>query len=1069
MAERGRDSVGSRELASGRAGNAVGARTSAPERTSNSRRGLLGVAACVLLPALILGCSSTASAEPVLPFGPSAFALSLTESAGSDEAAADLQAGGHPYDLAAKIELNSVVRDTPEGKFEATSVQDLRDVVIDLPLGLAGSAIAAPTCTLHELTASREVEEQEVSDCPADSAVGYIHTEPKSALNVESTLYNVVPEPGVAAEFGYLDLLRDSHVLYASIAPTSAGYVLRITARELPQTALTGLEIELYGDPAAHARAGEHAVHYATSAVDVPIFTSPSDCTGEPLKTTLYMDSWQAPGSYNADGTPDFSDPRWVAASADSPPVTGCEALAGLFEPEIEARPETTQSAPGVEADSPAALEVDLKVPQQQGVQALGTPPLKDASVTLPEGMTIAPSAANGLQACSEAQIGYLGKTPASPGELEDFNAFSPERISASSPETTCPSASKLGLVEMTTPLFATEGCKQVGKSLLECEEEEQEEAEKAGPRRGVPLKEKTPLRGSIYLARQGENPFGSLLAGYLVIDDARTGVLLKIPAELTPDPATGRLTLVLSDTPQLPFSELKIHFFAGNTALLKTPATCGSYAVSSELTPWSAPASGPAATPTGSFEVTQGAGGGTCASPQPFAPSFQAGTSSSQAGGASSFSATFSRQDSEQSLGAIAITTPPGLLGMLGAVPLCPEPQAAQGQCGQESEIGEATVAAGVGPAPYWLHGGRVYLTGPYNGAPFGLSIVVPATAGPLDLGNVVVRGAIAIDPHTAQLTISATLPQMLDSVEGLQSGIPADLRTLNITIDRPGFISSPTSCNMQAVTGTVTGVLADGAQGATVSSSTPFEAQGCKSLGFKPKLTVLTQGKTSIAKGASLKVKLAFTGTPQDAQANLAKLKIDLPKQLPTRLTTLQKACRKTVFAANPAGCPASSVVGQAKVVTPVLPGALEGPAYFVSNGDEAFPNLEIVLQGDGVRIDLVGETNVESRVSSTTFKTLPDVPIATLELTLPEGPYSALDANGNLCLLRKTVTVKKRVTVTVKGHRKIVMRNIKKTQPATLRMPTSLVAQNGAQLKQTTQVGITGCPASRKANRR
>ncbi|MCW3065725.1 MAG: hypothetical protein JWN32_2897, partial [Solirubrobacterales bacterium] len=329
---------------------------------------------------------------------------------------------------------------------------------------------------------------------------------------------------------------------------------------------------------------------------------------------------------------------------------------------------------------------------------------------------------------------------------------------------------------------------------------------------------------------------------------------------------------------------------------------------------------------------------------------------------------------------------------------------------------------AAGSGSQPLWL-AGQVYLTGPYRGSPYGLSVVVPAKAGPFNLGEEIVRAAISVDPHTAALTVTSdALPQIKD-------GVPFRLKTVNVTVDRPHFMFNPTNCAQQAITGSISAVLPGGSAGAVVPVATPFAAAGCKNLPFKPKFTALTRAHASKANGASLHV----TVSSGPGQANIAKVKVDLPKQLPSRLTTLQKACPDALFNANPASCPAASVVGAATAVTPVLKSPLTGPAYLVSHAGAAFPDLVIVLQGEGIALDLVGNTDIKRGVTVSTFRSLPDAPISTFDLVLAQGPHSALAAHGNLCKAR-------------------------------LNMPTALTGQNGAVIKQTTRIAVSGCPNHR-----
>jgi hypothetical protein len=866
------------------------------------------------------------------PFGVSQF---NTLMAGLD-GLPDRQAGAHPDELSTEIDLNTLLgHDNLRSTRSRVAVQDVRDVVVDLPLGFVGSALATPTCTLAQLSSSRR--------CPPDTAIGYISTEPIDVERAYSPIFNIVPEHGVPAEFGFRDALRGGHVLYANVVPSAGGYVLRTSVVEIPQITLENVDVVFYGNP---------AVKDESTSPPAALFTNPSSCSGEPLKTTIHMDSWQAPGRLNADGSPDLSDPHWVTSEPSTPPVTGCDLL--HFEGTLTAQPETTQAA------TPTGLNVELKVPQNDDPASLATPPLKKAVVTLPAGLVVNPSAAGGLQACSPAQIA-----------LE------------SSAQPSCPEASKIGSVEVSTPDIA-----------------------------GT-------LQGALYLATQNENPFHTLLAGYIVIDDPTTGVLVKIPGRIDPDPVTGQLVASFDEAPQFPFSDLKLHIFGGPRASLMTPSGCGTYTTTGQLTPWSAPDSGPPVNTTDSFQISSGCEGG-------FSPTFTAGTVNNQAGGFSPFTATFSRGDQDQNLSGVSVTIPPGLLGILKGVEQCPEPQANQGTCGAGSLIGHVTAGAGAGPDPFYVQGGQAFLTGPYKGAPFGLSFVVPAVAGPFNLGNVVVRAAIHVDPHTAQITVvSDPLPTILQ-------GIPLDIRAVNVTVDRPGFMFNPTNCEPLTVGGSLTST-----QGAVANVSSRFQAANCAALGFHPVFTVSTQAKTTKKNGASLDVKVGY---PQGAQANIRSVAVTLPKQLPSRLTTIQQACTEAAFAANPASCPAGSNIGIATAHTPVLAGAFTGPAYLVSHGGAAFPDVVLVLQGEGITLDLVGNVNIKKGITKSDFATVPDAPISSFELSLPEGPHSALaavlpaKAKGNLC-------------------------------GTALTMPTTMTGQNGAVIKQNTKIAVTGCPKAKK----
>jgi hypothetical protein len=485
-------------------------------------------------------------------------------------------------------------------------------------------------------------------------------------------------------------------------------------------------------------------------------------------------------------------------------------------------------------------------------------------------------------------------------------------------------------------------------------------------------------------------------------------------------------------ENPQFPFEELKVQLKGGPRAPLANPQTCGVSTTTSLLEAWNGEVgsnSGPAANPTSSFGVTG------CGSSMPFAPGFLAQTAEPTAGGFSPFTVTLSRHDGEQNIGAVSIATPPGLLGMLSKVQLCPEAQAASGTCGAGSLIGHSEVGAGSGSHPFF-EPGEVFLTGPYNNQPFGLSIVTHAVAGPYNLGTIVVRASIHVDPTTAALTVTSNpLPRIID-------GVPLRIQTINVAIDKPGFMFNPTSCTQQTVTGTLAGTQPSGVPGNAVPVSSRFGATGCANLPFKPAFTAATAGKASKAGGASLTVKVASKGGPgtNGEEANIKSVKVDLPKQLPSRLTTLQKACTEAQFNNNPAGCPKESNVGTATAKTPVLANVLMGPAYLVSHGNEAFPDLEIVLQGEGITLVLDGNTQIKHGITSSTFKTVPDAPITSFELKLPTGKYSILGAN-----------VPQKAKYNLCGQ--------------TLNMPTAITGQNGAVVKQTTKIAVSGCAKKAK----
>jgi len=923
------------------------------------------------------GGASTVSVErsnPVgsgpAPFGPAGFEFYKDGLGGSQET----QAGGHPYELTTTIDLDNDLRaeaavaGSQIGTLFPASVEDVKDIVVDLPLGFAGSTLAAPQCTEAQLDSA--------SHCPAETIVGHIDTEPnENPTTINSPIWNIVPERGHPAEFGYIDTLKSTHIAgYVSVVPTPAGYVLQFVAPDIPEIGLSRIVVTFYGDPAQRD---------GTGAAQVPFFTNPTACSDGPQVATIWMDSWQHPAHFQLDGEgreglipASLNEPQWAKMTSESPAVTGCDAL--QFTPAIGSQPTTH------EADSPTGLEFEQRLAQSEIFGTNATPALKNTVIAFPQGMTVDPSSADGLGTCSDAQIGYEGPT------LFDFSQAPPE----------CPESSKIGSVELETPLLP-----------------------------GV-------LHGEVFLAAQDENPFGSTFATYIVVNDPVTGVVLKLAGELKSNPTTGQLVAVFDETPQLPFSDLKVHFFGGPRAELATPPDCGIYTTNSELTPWSAPDSGPSGTPFDNYVIDENCEIG-------FNPGFTGGSTNLQAGAYTTFQASFERQDSDQELGGAEVSLPPGMLADVPSVTECGEAElkaeeadAPTGGCPASSKVGTVEAGAGPGPNPLFVPG-NVFWTGPHNGGPFGLAVVVSANPGPFHFGNVVVRQSIRVNPLTAAVTdVSDPFPTFLDpkttrvlngETVTETTGIPIKLRRVDIEINRPGFTFNPTNCAKETleVGGAITST-----QGQSKRLATPFQITNCAHLKFAPKFAVSTSGKTSKARGASLTAKVTYPSGSQGSYANIARVKVELPKALPSRLTTLQKACLASVFEANPADCPATSVIGHAKAITPILSVPIEGPVYFVSHGGEAFPSLEMVLQGNGVTIDLVGTTFIsKSGITSTTFKTVPDAPVESFEISLPEGPYSALAANGSLCTQK-------------------------------LAMPNEFIAQNGTAIHETTGISVTGC---------
>ncbi len=885
----------------------------------------------------------------------------------------DTQAGDHPYAVSTSLGFTS--ENIGGGLFSPP--EGIKDVVTDLPLGLAGSVLAAPRCPFTDLEKvghpGSEIHVQ-VYDCPADTRVGNVTVFTDLAGRVQSSvaetdfpsvLYNMVPEHGYPAEFAFgLGGAGDVR-LFASVALTAAGYVLRVTSPDNASQLigvsqkggiLDAIMLTLFGDPGAEDGGGSEV---SAGNPRIPYYTNPTACSGTPLAATVYVDTWQHIGRVNANGEPDFSDPNWLEAKSMLPATTGCELLS--FSPSLTAAVDTTA------ADVPTGLATHLAIPQAPDNDfSLATADLKSATVALPAGLALSPSAADGLQACSDAQFAEESTQPAG-----------------------CPEASQIGTAVAHTP------------SLGE------------------------PLEGQVFLGSPNCSPCtladaqnGNLVRLFLQLRAPNSGIVIKVPGTTSVDPVTGALTASFSESPQQPVGDLTLTLKGGPRAPLATPVSCGAFTTNSTLTPWSAPESGPPALSSSSFEISSNCSPG-------FSPSATGGMTNNQAGAFSPLEVTVSRTDQEQDLSGVRVTTPPGLLGVLKGVERCPEPQAGQGACGQGSLIGHVSALVGAGSHPFYAQGGQAFLTGPYKGAPFGLSIVVPAVAGPFNLGNIVVRAAVSVDPHTAQITVTSDpLPTMVD-------GIPLQVKTVNVAIDRSSFMFNPTNCEPLSVGGMLSSI-----QGASAVVSSRFQAANCAALPYKPVFAVSTQAKTSKHEGASLTVK----GTFPAGNANTRSVAVVLPKQLPARLTTIQQACPEATFAANPASCPAGSDIGIATATTPILASAVSGPAYLVSHGGAAFPDVVAILQAEGVTVDLVGSVNIKKGITSSDFATVPDAPIGSFTLTLPEGPHSGLaavlpaSAKGSLC-------------------------------GTSLSMPFTITGQNGAVVKQNEKIAVIGCAAPKK----
>jgi hypothetical protein len=946
----------------------------------------------------------TVSSEPV-PYGVEDYEMALEEEGGGPTT----QAGARPFQLTTTLDLNQFADLDPlsselgEFRTEVTAPGLAKDINFKLPAGLIGNATAIPRCSLAQFyqdnIETKGLKTEDDNACPADTAVGVISVTVHEPATVGTAIFtepifNLEPREGEPARFGFYVIQANSPVFLDTSVRTGSDYGVTVSVDDITQTAqFLSNQATFWGVPGDPRHDGQRGWGCLNEARGVtprlpcnpseqtsppPFLSLPTSCA-RALSTEVEGDSWEEPASFF----------EVTGAFAPAAALKGCNRL--QFAPQIKVAPD------GQEASKPTGLTVDVHVPQEINESGAGyaSSDVKNITVAFPEGVVLNPAAADGLQACSEGEVGLL------PGRgLQEELLFT-----STLPEAFCPDASKVGTVTIKSPLLP------------------------AGQY----------VEGALYLATPapngegGNNPFNSLVSMYIVARDPISGVLVKLPGSVSLNQSTGQITATFENNPQLAFEDAKIELFGGERAPLATPAHCGTYTTNATFTPWSGT---PPVSSSSSFEVTSGPNGTACPpAALPFSPSLAAGGTSSHAGAFSPLTTTISREDGQQSIDKVQLQMPPGLSGILKGVPLCPEAQANAGTCGQGSLIGHTVVSVGLGGDPFSVEGGEVFLTekiaGSPSDAPFGLSIVTPAVAGPFNLGKVIVRATIEVDPHTAALTVTTTeIPHILD-------GIPLQIKHVNVTIDRAGFTFNPTDCNAQQITGTIGAV-----EGASAPVTTGFQVTNCANLKFAPKFTVAASGKNSKAGGASLTAKLSEPAGAQGAQANITRVKVDLPKQLPSRLTTLQKACTAKQFELNPANCPKESKIGYAKVTTPLLPVPLEGPAIFVSHGGEAFPSLTMVLQGYGVTIDLVGTTFIsKAGITSTTFKTVPDVPFNAFTLTLPQGKFSALTTN-----------------VPNKNHYSLCGQ--------TLKMPTEFLAQNGAKINESTKISVTGCKKAKKA---
>lgn len=862
--------------------------------TCNARR----VARVVLLTALLaVGSASAARAD----FGIDLTTGGLTTSSGL----LSRQAGEHA-DVNVRIDLPRTADNVADGS--------VRDVKVDLPVGMVGDPTVAATCDFDHLLPGGSPN----IDCPIGAQVGIakITTDPNigrdEPADIYTPVYNMRRPVDAPALFAF-NYAGAAVKIVPRVRPVDYGISTDSLALVQAQPPFY-VDVTLWGVPADPSHDDDRLnpdplnPHLGVASPDArkAFLSNPTSCSGKPATFTVFADTWQSPGSFISRS---FDQDR-----AGTPFLfTGCDRVA--FTPDVNVQPLSHV------ADAPTGLNFDLELPQSEAPDGLATAHMRKAVVTFPEGMSVSPPSAAGLDACAPSQVKL--------GTNDDVS---------------CPNASKIGTVEIETPVLDQ------------------------------------PLEGDVILAKQDDNPFRSLVALYIVAKGP--GFWIKLAGRVDLDPVTGRVTTTFDNNPQLPFSRLRVALRGGSQAALATPPACGTYTTHTEITSWASDTPVTADIP---FTIDERCGA------RGFSPSLSAGTADPLAGADSPFSLTLTRPDGEQYLKTIETALPAGLLGRIASAPQCPSDLAALGACLRGTEIGQVRTLSGPGGAPLAVNG-RAYLTGPYKDAPFGLSIVVPTAgqAGPFDLGEIVVRAAIYVDRTDARVTVKS------DPLPTIIQGIPLRLRQVNVTIDRPGFMFNPTSCAPATVF-----VNVGSLEGAMASLTTPFKVAGCSALALKQRLGFRLTGKGQVTDGKHPGI--VATLSDSSGGANLKKVVTKLPLSLALDPDNAQELCKPEQRLAR--SCPAKSIVGHARVKS-VLPDPLIAPVYFVEATRRSaagrvirtFPNLWIPLSANGVTIDITASSAVDGLGRLvTTFDQVPDAPVSALALTIDGGKHGIITVSG------------------------------------------------------------------------
>jgi hypothetical protein len=942
---------------------ADGSGAPSPKRGPSASLLSRALAAPALAALLLLALPSAAAA-----FGLENLDVTITDAGGAPA----MQAGSHPFAFVNRFDVET--EDNPEAG--QIPVGQLRRVSGELPPGFTGSPFATPRCLGVDFASTIKVNGIEQPNCSNSSVLGLVRVEATTddggSAIIDTPLFNLAPPPGVAAKLGFHPEFAAPVTIDVGVDETPP-FKLTFAATNITQTArVLGTKVTLWGNPSDPAHDEERGTcalllirNGVTAGVDGscptsnpnrPFLTLPRSCTG-PLPFSFDALSWTGDAFHGETLSHDGAEPPSPLG------IGGCDKLA--FAPVIAAQP--TSKA----ATSPTGLDFNLDV-ADEGISSptgLARSDIRKAVVTLPEGMSVNPSQAEGLAVCTEAQF-------AAEKAGSDFGAG-------------CPAASKIGTTEVESPLLEGEL-----------------------------------LKGSLFVAKPYENPFGSLIALYMTVKDPKLGIDLNLAGRVQTDPQTGQITTTFDDLPQQPFSHFRLHFREGARSPLVTPPACGSYDVSAELTPYSG---APPITTTSAFQLLTGPDNGACpaAGLPPFHPGLDAGTLSNAAGAFSPFNVRLFRTDSEQEITHFSIKLPPGVAGRLAGIPFCSDAQIAAAtartgphggreeldspSCPAASQVGRTLAGAGVGPSLAYAPG-RLYLAGPYHGHPVSFVAITAGVVGPFDIGTVVVRLALDVNPETGEVFLDSTGS---DPIPHIVNGIPVHLRDIRSYTDRPDFTFNPTSCEPTSTSSTVLGSGLDFASPADDNPlvvSTRFQAADCAALPFKPKLTLTLKGSHRRAGNPALHAHLAMRGF---GEAGLAYAQVALPKTEFLDNAHIDTICTRVQFregALEGEKCPAGSIIGTARALTPILEGPLEGPIYLRSNPERELPDIAASLNHAEIHVVAVGHTDsAPGGGLRNTFEVIPDAPISSVDINLFGGHKGLIENSEDICLHKGKATVK------------------------------------------------------------